>query len=74
MPAKELSPGRGLDLEAKSCIQCKAGDDKEHLVVVQLQLESIGKVAAMIIPRIEGKLEGWGAGDKFEVVSNVVQN
>ncbi len=45
MPAEELSPGHGLDLEAKSCIQRKASDDKEHLVVVRLQSESIGEVA-----------------------------
>ena len=74
MPAKELSPGRGLDLDAESCIRCKASDDKKHLVVVRLQSESIGEVAAMVIPRIERKPEGWGAGDEFEVVSDVVQN
>ena len=74
MPAEELSPGRGLDLEAKSSIRRKASDDKEHLVVVRLQLELIGEVAAMVIPRIERKPEGWGAGDEFEVVSDVVQN
>ena len=71
---RSSSPGRGLDLEAESCIRRKAGDDKEHLVVVRLQSESIGEVAAMVIPRIERKPEGWGAGDEFEVVSDVVQN
>ena len=73
MPAEELSPGLGLDLEAKSCIRRKASDDKEHLLVIRLQSE-FGEVAAMVIPRIECKPEGWGAGDEFEVVSNVVQN
>ena len=72
MPAEELSPGRGL--EAELCIRRKASDDKEHLIVVWLQSESIGEVAAMVIPRIERKPEGWGAGDEFEVVSDVVQN
>ncbi len=71
---RSSSPGHGLDLEAELCIRRKAGDDKEHLVVIRLQSESIGKVAAMVIPRIERKSEGWGTGDEFEVVSNVVQN
>ena len=74
MPAEELSPGHGLDLEAELCIRRKASDDKEHLIVVWLQSESIGEVAAMVIPSIERKPEGWGAGDEFEVVSDVVQN
>ena len=74
MPAEELSPGRGLDLEAESCIRRKASDDKEHLVVIRLQLELIGEVAAMVIPCIERKPERWGARDEFEVVSNVVKN
>ncbi len=65
MPAKELSPGRGLDCKAQLCIQRKAGDDKEHLVVVQLQTESTGKVAAVVIARIECKPEGLGFGDEF---------
>ena len=59
---------------AESCTGRKASNDKEHLVVVRLQSESIGEVAAMVIPRIERKPEGWGAGDEFEVVSDVVQN
>ena len=74
MPAEELSPGHGLDLEAELCIRRKVSDDKEHLIVVWLQSESIGEVAAMVIPSIERKPEGWGAGDEFEVVSDVVQN
>jgi len=74
LPTEELSPGGGLDLEAESRVRRKASDDKEHLVVVYLQSESIGEVAAMVIPCIERKPEGWGAGDEFEVVSDVVQN
>jgi hypothetical protein len=31
-------------------------------------------VAAMVIPCIKREPEGWGAGDEFEVVSDVVQN
>ncbi len=58
MPAKELSPGRGLDCEAQFCIRCKASDDKEHLIVVRLQTEATGEVAAMVIARIERKPEG----------------
>ncbi len=65
MPAKELSPGRGLDCKAQSCIQRKAGGDEEHLVVVRLQMESTGEVAAVVIARIERKPEGLGFGDEF---------
>ena len=65
MPAEELSPGRGLDLEAESCIRCQAGNNEKHLVVVWLQSESIGEVAALVIARIERKPEGLGAGDEF---------
>ncbi len=65
MPAKELSPGRGLDCEAQFCIWCKAGNKEEHLVVVWLQMEVTGKVAAVVIARIESKPEGLGFGDEF---------
>jgi hypothetical protein len=65
MPAKELSPGCGLDCKAQSCIRHKAGNDKEHLVVVRLQTELTGKVAAMVIACIERKPEGLGFGDEF---------
>jgi hypothetical protein len=64
MPAKELSPGRGLDCKAQSRIRRKAGNDKEHLVVIRLQTESTGKVAAMVIACIERKPEGLGFGDE----------
>ncbi len=64
MPTKELSPSRGLDSKAQSCIQCKAGNDKKHLVVIGLQTESNGKVAAMVVARIEHKPEGLGVGDE----------
>jgi hypothetical protein len=65
IPAEELSPGRLLDCKAQSCIRRKAGDDKEHLVVIRLQMESAGKVAAVAIARIEHKPEGLGLGDEF---------
>ncbi len=65
MPAEELSPGRLLDCKAQSCIRRKAGEDKEHLVVVRLQMESTGEVAAMVRARIEHKPEGLGFGDEF---------
>ncbi len=65
MPAEKLSPGHELDCKAQSCIRCKAGDDKEHLVVVRLQTESTGEVAAVVIAHIEHKPEGLGFGDEF---------
>jgi hypothetical protein len=74
MHAEELSPSRGLDSKAQSCIQCKASNDEKHLVVIGLQTESTGKVAAMVVARIEHKLERLGIGDECWVVSNVVQN
>jgi hypothetical protein len=65
MLAEELSPGHLLDCKAQSCIRRKAGNNEEHLVVVQLQMELTGKVAAMVIARIEHKPEGLGFGDEF---------
>jgi hypothetical protein len=65
MPTEELSPGRGLDCKAQSCIQRKAGNDEEHLVVAWLQTESTGEVAAVVIACIEHKPEGLGFGDEF---------
>jgi hypothetical protein len=65
MPAKELSPGRLLDCKAQSCLWRKAGNNEEHLVVVRLQTESTGQVAAMVIAHIEHKPEGLGFGDEF---------
>jgi hypothetical protein len=64
MPVEELSPGHGFDCKAQLCIQCKAGNDKENLVVVWLQTEAMGKVKAMAIARIERKPEGLGVGDE----------
>ncbi len=65
MPAKELSPGCGLDCKAQLCIRRKAGNDEEHLVVVRLQTELTGEVAAVVIARIECEPEGLGFGDEF---------
>jgi hypothetical protein len=64
MPTKELSPGLGLDCKAQSCIQRKAGNNKEHLVVVWLQTEAMGKVKAIAIACIERKPDGLGVGDE----------
>jgi hypothetical protein len=64
MPTEELSPSRGLDSKAQLCIQCKAGNNKKHLVVVGLQTKSTGMVAAMVIAHIEHKPEGLGVGNK----------
>ncbi len=64
MLTKELSPSRGLDSKAQSCIRCKASDGKKHLVVIGLQTESTGEVAAMVVACIEPKLEGLGVGDE----------
>ncbi len=69
-----LGTQRSLDCNAQSCIRRKASDDEEHLVFVRLQTESTDEVAAVVIARIERKLEGLGFGDEFEVVSDVVQN
>jgi hypothetical protein len=74
MPTEELSPSRGLDSKAQSCIRCEAGDDEKHLVVVGLQTESTGEVTTMVVARIERKPEGLGVGDECLVVSDVVQN
>jgi hypothetical protein len=73
MPTEELSPSRGLDSKAQLCIQCKAGNDEKHLIVIGLQMESTGKVAAMAVAPIEHKPEGLGVGDECWVVSDVVQ-
>jgi hypothetical protein len=64
MPAEELCPSRGLDGEAKSCIQCKAGNNEEHHVVVRLQTEAMGEVKAMVIAPIECNPEGLSVGDE----------
>ncbi len=38
---------------------------REDLVVDGLQPESTGEAAVMVVPRIERKPEGLGAGDEF---------
>jgi hypothetical protein len=65
MPTEELSPSRGLDREAELHLQCQAGNDEKHLVVVQFQPESTGEVAFMVVARIERKPERLGTGDEF---------
>ncbi len=65
MPTKELSPSRGLDSKAQSCIRCKAGNDEKHLIVDGFQTKSTGEVAAMVVACIERKPEGLGVGDEF---------
>jgi hypothetical protein len=64
MPAEKLCLSSGLDPKAKSCIQCKAGNNKKHLVVVWLQMEAMGKVKPMAIACIEHKPEGLGVRDE----------
>jgi hypothetical protein len=64
MPTKELSPSHRLDSKAQLCIQCNAGNNEKHLVVVGLLTEATGKVAAMVIAHIECKPEGLGVGDE----------
>jgi hypothetical protein len=48
---KELSPNHWLHCKAKakSGIMRQASNNKEHLVVVWLHMDAIGKVAAMVI-------------------------
>ncbi len=69
MPTEELSPSRGLDSKAQSCIRCKAGNNKKHPVVVGLQMELTGKVAVMVVALIERKPEGlsrrWMLGSQW---------
>ncbi len=65
MPTEELSPSRGLDSKAQSCIRCEAGNDEKHLIVDGLQPESTGEVAVMVVACIKRKPEGLGAGDEF---------
>ncbi len=47
MTPYKLTPSHRLHCEAKSGIMRQAGDNKEHLIVVRLQTESIGEVTAM---------------------------
>ena len=47
---------------------------RQNLVVVRLQTESIGEVAAMVIARIECKPERLCVGDKSQHLSDVVQH
>ncbi len=53
---------------------CQAGDNKLHLIVIRLQTELIGEVAAMVIARIERKPERLCVGDESQHLSDVVQN
>ena len=46
---------------------------QHNLVVFRVQMESTDKVAAMVVARIERKLEVWGPGEENEEVGNVVQ-
>jgi hypothetical protein len=60
-------------MEAKSRIQCQAGNNEKRLVLVGVQTEVTGQVAAMVVARIEQKPEQLCTGDEFEEVSYVVQ-
>jgi hypothetical protein len=61
MSTEEISPLRGLDSKAQSCIQCKAGNVKKHLIVVGLQTESTGKVAAMVVAHLSINQKDWAS-------------
>jgi len=50
---EELSSSTGLDLEAKSRIQCQAGEDEKRLILVGVQTEATGQVTAMAVARIK---------------------
>ncbi len=73
MATEELSPSIGLDLEAKSRIRRQAGDGEKRLILVDVQKDATGQVAAMVIARIERKPERLCAGDEFEEVGFVVK-
>ena len=62
-------------MEAKSCIRHQAGDDEKGLILilVGVQKEATGQVTAMVVARIELKLEKLCAGDELQVLSDVVQ-
>jgi len=52
----------------------RRNERRDNLVVVWLQTESIGEVAAMVIARIECKPERLCVGDELQHLSDVVQN
>jgi hypothetical protein len=56
---KELSPSHGVDLDCDTKLheQRQADNNEKNLVVFRVQMESIGKVAAMVIACIEHKPE-----------------
>ena len=50
----------------------RRGERQHNLIVFRAQMESTGKVAAMVVAHIERKPEGWGTGEENEEVDNVV--
>ena len=66
---EELSPSIGLDLESKSCILRRAGDDEKRLILVGVQTEATGQVTAMVVAHIEQKPDRLCTGDEFQEVS-----
>jgi hypothetical protein len=52
----------------------RCDERRQNLVVVWLQMESIGEVAAMVIACIERKPEQLCVGDESQHLSDVVQN
>ncbi len=73
MATKELSPRVGFDFEPKSRILRQPSNDENCLVLFLVQTESIGKVTAVVVARIERKPVGLGVGDKLYEVGDVVQ-
>ena len=61
-------------LRSQIWYNARAGNNKEHLVVVWIHTDAIGKVAAMVIAGIERKPERLCVGDESQHLSNVVQN
>ena len=53
---------------------CQAGNNKEHLAVVRIHTDVIGKVAATGIARIKRKQEQLCVGEESQHLSDVVQN
>ncbi len=52
----------------------RRNERRHNLIVVWLQTESIGEVAAMVVARIDRKPEGLCVGDESQHLSDVVQN
>ena len=63
MTSDEFQPSIGLHFKAISTIGSQAGNDEKHLILVRVHVESFGKVAAVVITRIEREPERLGVCD-----------